>query len=75
VLQYLILIFYLSVRLRVEYGILPTFYLILIIYIGLILVRKHGSPITNDIVGDAIYGENPINYYIYQAHGIDILIY
>jgi UPF0716 family protein affecting phage T7 exclusion len=65
VLQYLIIIFYLSIYLRVEYGAQPTFYLILIIYIGLILAREHGSPITNNTIGNIIYGENPVNYYIY----------
>jgi hypothetical protein len=65
VLQYLVLIFYLSIYLRVEYGAQPTFYFVLIIYIGLVLVREYGSPITNDTVGDIIYGKDSINYRIY----------
>jgi hypothetical protein len=48
-----------------EYGVQPTFYFILIIYIELILAREYGPPITNNTVGDIIYGEDPVNYRIY----------
>jgi hypothetical protein len=59
----------------VEYGAQPTFYFILIIYIKLVLVREYGSLITNNTVGDIIYGEDPVNYYIYYIYNIDIFIY
>jgi hypothetical protein len=43
----------------------PTFYFILIIYIGLILAREYNLPIINNTVGNIIYEEDPVNYYIY----------
>jgi hypothetical protein len=59
----------------VEYGAQPTFYLVLVIYIGLVLAREHGPFIINNTVGNTIYGEDPVNYRIYRIYGIDIFIY